>query len=795
MKPHAAPRLVLGASSLSIWDSPFLRKGEEADLRAFLAGAFSLPGIRSAEIDRARGLSRLRYEAGAEAAGLWRGLGRVLRSGAPGGGAASAEALFLEAPGPLRVRRIGGALTSFRLRADERGRLRIGHPLLRSRPGMRARLEEELAAAPEVSAFRHDPFTGDFLLRLEARDRAAETLALALERSWPRLLEGLEGPPSDRRFLTAGALLGVSLAASTVAPGLLPVAVAGVAAYGAPNALAALRDLRRGRVGLPALYASGWSFFLATRSPLTSSILAVLTQLWPRLARNRALEAQRAALAPWRRRPRSAWLVLAGGEEIEAPAESLRPGDLIVLRRGETVAADGRIERGFVAAAPAGSPQGARDKEPGERLKAGDRILDGEAFLRVERAAAESQAALVAASAPQGLLKRSPYLDAAERIANRNARPVLALAWGNLLATGVLRRSQGILRPDYATAPRLSARLSAQRGFIEALRGGALLHRPEALERLAEARIFVFDESAPLLARPLEIAGIEAQGAREDEISAWLAAGLEDLPDRAAHARKKLQPRGPIRRRAGSLWFEDRQGRRIELASGGYLAKIGLAQEAPAGTRPSVWVLRDGKRVGRVDFREGAARPAREALEALRASPGPALRLVYLSGAEDKAAEAFGAALGVDFARGGLTPEAKADLIRSFGQPAVWVGDGAAPASAPSIAASHASFSTAEASGEDAAEALLLSGLSGLVAARTAARRHRAAVAGDYRLIYATNLLALGGAFRFGFSGFQSGLLSNLGTAAIYARHARSLRRLTAEQDRRDRIAFREFST
>lgn len=794
MSPHPAPRIVLGASSLSIWRPAFLRKGEEAELRAFLAGAFSLPGVRAAEIDRTRGLSRLRYDAGGDAAALWRGLGRALRAG-PAEGAPSAAGLFLDGPGSIRVRRIGETLTTFRIRLEDPERLRIGHPLLRRRPHLRFRLEEELAAAPEVEAFRADPFTGDLLVRIGTGRRAAETLALALERSWPRLLAGLDGdggPPSAKRFAAAGALLGVSLAAATVAPGLAPLAVAGVAAYGAPNAIAALRDLRRGRVGLPALYASGWTFFLATRSPLTSSILAVLTQFWPWISRRKAVESQRAALAPWRRRPRAAWLVLEDGEAVETPVERLAPGDLVVLRRGETVAADGRIERGFVATAPAaGTTEPARDKAPGEILRAGELVLDGEAFLRIERSAAESRAALIESMLPHGLFTHSPYLAEAERIANRNAKPALALAWGNLIATGVLRRSQGILRPDYATAPRLSAQLSAQRGFVEALRGGALFRNPEALERLSGAEVFVFDDGAPLTERPLEAA------AAEGEALAYLAAALEDLPERERFLRRKIGPRGPVRRRAGGLWYEDRKGRKIEILSGAYLAKIGLAQETDpedSPARPPVWVRRDGSFVGRVDFREGAPRPARAALEALRRSPGRAIRILHLSREDKDSVAAFGEALGADFAIGGLTQEEKAGIIRGLGRPAVWIGDGADPASAPVLAASQASFSTAEASAQEAADALLLTGLQGLIAARAAAQRHRAAVSGDYRLLYATNLLALAGALRAGFGGFQSGLLSNLGTGAIYARHAQRLNGLRRDQERRARVALREFS-
>ncbi len=788
------PQIILGASGVSILRPSFLRVGEEAALRAFLERAFSVDEVETVEIDRARGLSRIRSEPGGARAEFWRRLGRALRLG---GGGISAEAVFLEAPGPIKVGRFGETLTTFRARLDDPERLRIGHPLLRRRPDLRFRLEEELAASPEARGFRWDPITAELSVRLASGDRGGERLLGELETAWPRLLEGLDGPPSNRRLATAGAILGVSLAASTVAPGLLPVAVAGVALYGAPNLVAAAKDLRHGRVGLPALYASGLTFFLATRSPLTSALLAALTQLWPWLAKGEVLRSQRELLAPWRRLPNRAWLVLPGGEELETRAAHLAPGDLVALRRGGSVPADGRIERGFVAVAEAAANGAPADKQAGDLLRAGELILDGEAFLRVERTAAESRAAIVAGFLPHGPFTRLPSLEAVERAANRNAKPALALAWGNLAATGVLRRSQGALRPDYVTAPRLSAQLSAQGAYVEALRGGALFLRPGALDRLAEADVVVFDDSAPLIDSPVEFAGVAAQGASRAEVEAYAAAIL-GLPPPDRRKRLAFWPRGPVRRRAGAVWWEDRAGRRVEIATSAGLAKRGLrpsdslALEEEAH-RP-LWVLRDEALIGRVDFRQGAARPARALLDKLRDSPGRALRFVHLAQGDKAEAEALGAALGVDDVLGGLSPEEKARVIRGFGRKAFWIGDGANPALAPVVAASHASLSTAEPSFAEQADALLLTGLEGAVAARAAVQKRRATLSADRRLVYAANLLGVAGAFRAGFGGFQSGLLSNGGTAVVYARHARRLAALRREANLRAWAILREFS-
>lgn len=831
-------RIVLGASNVSIWGFPLLQDTAEAELRDFLARAFSLPEVEAVELDRGRRLGRVRHAARGDLGGFWRRLGATLRVGAseeaPGGPPSAAD-LFLRAPGPTRVRRIGATLTTFRARIDAPDRLRIGHPLLRRRPGLRFRLAEELAALPGVREFHANPLTADFTILLDSRPRSAERLMRELERAWPRLLDGVDGPVSSRRLAISGGLLAVSVAGTFAVPALLPVAVLGIAVYGAPNLVAAARDLRRGKVGLPALAATGLVFFIATRSPLTSSLLSTITQAWPVIARDRAIASQRRLLAPWRRRPRWAWRVLEDGAEIEVPVETLRAGDLVVLRRGEVAPVDGRIERGFVTTAEAGAAAGEPvECQAGERLDAGALVLDGEATLRVSRPAAASTAALIEARLPRGPLRDMPSYEAARARAERNVKPALALAFYRLAVTRTLRPSRGIIRPDYLTGPMLGAALSAEHGFVDALRSGTLFLRPGALDPLAEADVFVLDDSAPLLERPIEIARATGSGVSRVELlslaatafarsDAPLARALRAASGLGAEASASAGPLAspPIRRRAGCLSYTEAAGGLIEVASSSYLLRGGLGSvearlraeddlaraadavgakgdakgEPRRGAPAPLWVLREKRPIGRIEFRLGPPRPARSALDRLRAARGPAPRILLLSAGDKDETAALGTALGTDFAIGGLSPVEKAHVIRGLGRRAVWIGDGATPRSAPGIAASEVSLSTAAPSASEQADGLLLGrALDGVLAARAAARRRRAALAADSRLVYGFNLAAAGGALAGLFGGFDSGLISNSGTAVILANHLRRLDALAREQDQRVRATLRAFS-
>ncbi len=95
------------------------------------------------------------------------------------------------------------------------------------------------------------------------------------EKAWPRLLEGLDGPPSTTRFVAAGGLFALAYTGQYLVPALRPVALAAVAIYGAPNFINAGKQVRRGRIGLSLLYSTITVFTLLSGMPFSSAVMAV----------------------------------------------------------------------------------------------------------------------------------------------------------------------------------------------------------------------------------------------------------------------------------------------------------------------------------------------------------------------------------------------------------------------------------------------------------------------------------------------------------------------------------------
>lgn len=813
MSRGTALRMAVTDGGVSIWSAELFGHEQPTRARDFLARAFAVPEVELVELRRASAFGRIRYAA-ASPSSVLKKLGLVLRSTANGSQGSEAEPIDVThvhldgpSPAPIHVSRIGGVLSTWRARRQEPGSLRLWHPFLRNRRDVAFRLEEELGSIQGIREFRVSALSAGVSIRFDESRTTVGHLIRELELAWPRLCEGLEGPPSGKRLVVAAGLTALAYTGQYVAPAVRPFALAGVALYALPNVANAAKQLTRGEVGLYALYTTGLAFMLYTGMPLTASVMATLMQLWPQLGHGKLVRIQRRVFV--RQRPALARLQHAGGER-EVYADELRSGDSIVVRRGEVIPADGVVTGGAAAifAAPPLGGNHIEDRVVGDAVLAGASVYDGSLVLRVERAGARTSARHIASLLPRGALLGLPSSLEAERIANRNARPALALSAITLLATRTVLPGQAVLRPDYATAPRLSAQLSALQAIARGSRRGILFKNLAALDRLARADVFVIDDTAGLERRQIEARVRALNGGSPESVLSLALAALDAAQGERGRAlaalaaqRQVVAPGAEgVERAAGVTRYRDRAGSTIELATAGYLAalQIKVPPALPDGPVPSevallraepppreqeaallrpLWVLREREVVGVVSFARTGVSVGRRVVAALREQRRRA-RILYLSRSGQPEVQAFADALGIEYSRGELARDRQAAFIRELGPGTVWVGDGADVEAREPIAASGLSISVAQLSRapDDAADVLLpLHGLASLPELLQLGDAHAQRLARDYRSVYTANLLGLAGAFGAGLNGLQVGLLSNLGTAVVYSRHAMAL--------------------
>lgn len=790
-------------------------------LREFLSRAFSLPETKSVVLEHGKALAEIRFEPDGAGAQPWLRLAKVLKGhtadrtiGLLPSIPVSAESLALDgdaADGRVRITRTGNTLSSWRVRAFSSERLRISHPKLQRRD-IAFRLQEHLASTHGVTSYRTIP--SGFEVDIDPSVISAEQLVGAFERAWPQLLRGFEPPAFPTKLVLSIALLAGAVTAQYVVPALTPFVLVAAATYGFPNVLGALRQLRRGQIGLPVLYATGLGFMLWTRSPLSSAIMAVFMQTWPRIAEWASHSIARSLFLGQRRKV--VWArKRADGEDVIVASDDIVAGDLICVRTGEYVPADGIVEDGLAAIDEDmfTGVAGAIDKAPGDAVHAATFVRAGEIVVRVTAAGENTAARIIAARLPRGELINLPSSAQAEYVANRNAKPALALAVACMLATRAVRPSQALIRPDYATGPRLSAQLSSLSAIATAVRHGIFVKTHSAIDRLLAANVYVFDESAYLSGKALVVAGVQpADAGNEFEVLKFAAAAFATRTDQRALAlseelaRQGIVVSAPARRRrlAGAIRFDSASGAEIDVASTAYVARSQLpipgslvallaADLGTNGTQDveqrAVWVIRDGRIFGAVRFAREAVIAPSVITNLARANRGS--QFIYLSSAPQRVAAAAAKSAGIETVFGGLSDDEKADKVRTISRKTVWIGDGAHPANRSSLQASAVSISTAglaDLNADRADVVLLQRHLTRIVNLRQIAHAHLARLRSDYRTVYLCNVAAAAGGFVAGFGGLQAGLASNFGTGLVLSSRWLELKSIIQDLKARDAV-------
>jgi len=817
----ASPIVRLSPASLSIKSELLFDPAWEATAREFLIRAFGVEEVDTVTFRRRKTRVDVRLSPTATASEVWPKLAAALR-GAPTRDrkehhVASLRLVESAAETAVRVTRHGDALTTWRVIQHRHDRVRFSHPALRRRAVFH-RFRMEVSSIYGVERLATNVLTASVWVSFDPDLINAQQLIRAVERSWPTLLEEITPPLSPAKLIVSGGLLGFAFWTQYIRPALRPYGVLAIVLYGLPNLIQAARDLFRGKIGLPMLYSTITAFVVLSGMPFSSGVMAVFMQSWPRLSERVALDYYDRHLFANARR-RFVWVRLRqnDGAEIRIDIDRLTAGDVFNLHAGDYIPVDGVVAEGFGAVDEdmVTGIMGAIDKSPGDRVYASTYLRTGTLAVRVLRDAGASSARVIAASLPIGPIARLPSSAEVERVANRNAKPAIAVAWLNLAATGELRVSQGLIRADYATGPRLSAQLSVVTGIAEGLRQGIFLRRPSALDRLLGSFVYVFDDSAQLERAMVAVASISTTGETDaGTVLSIATAAFARRGDARAKAllgesarRQIVLPQVQRRRRvAGAIRFEDESGALIEVATSAYadlaalvipdalarsLAEAGVelvpTREPPDPDIRPLWVARAGRVIGVVAFERrepfGAA-----VVETLRAR-NPNNRYVYLSSAPQARARAVAEDAGIETAIGGLDAAAKAEAIRELSRRAIWVGDGSAPQAQLSIAASAVSVSTGGVATllDDKADVILLkSDLDGLITVRKLARAHLARLRADYRKVYTANLIGTAGAFVAGFGSLEANLTSNFGSGLVLASRWSGLRSLARAFEYRD---------
>ena len=574
------------------------------------------------------------------------------------------------------------------------GRMRLRAPF-RFGSRMANELADQLDAIPGIEGVRVNPRTGSVLLLYA--NATARNAACALLASRPVVPATVEAELPAVRDETSGLSLRPLLWYVFVRP-LLPFAVRVVTAFSAalPFLVKGATSLFRGKVNVDVLDASAIGISLLRRDFKTVSLLTLLLGFGEALeqwTRKKSLDSLAESLAL---DTDTAW-VRRDGVEISVPLKDLRESDLVVVRAGSAIPVDGVVFEGEAAvnqASMTGEPLGVL-RSAGAAVFAGTVVEEGELVVRVTGVGDGTRLRQIVRFIEESESLKAGVQGKAERLADAVVPFSFLLAGAVWLFTRNPARAAAVLLVDYSCALRLATPLAILAAMREGVGHGVLVKGGRFLEALASTDTVVFDKTGTLTeSRPRVVDVVPAPGFLRDDVLRLAACLEEHFPHPVARAvvRKAeeenlhhLEEHTEVEYVVAHGIASRLHGERVLIGSRHYIhhdEKVdveGMRSTIDALTekgRSLLYLAINGKLAGIIGIEDPLRAESTAVVERLRAG---GMRVVMLTGDDERTASAVAGRLGIDEYRAQVLPADKASVIRKLqaeGRTVLMVGDG-----------------------------------------------------------------------------------------------------------------------
>ncbi|WP_434319023.1 Copper-exporting P-type ATPase B, putative copB (plasmid) [Leifsonia sp. P73] len=388
-----------------------------------------------------------------------------------------------------------------------------------------------------------------------------------------------------------------------------------------------------------------------------------------------------------------------GESTVSVPPAELQRGDLVVVRPGGRVPADGRIVSGTASMDESmitGESRTVR-RDVGDPVVAGTVATDS--GLRIEITAVGDDTALAGI---QRLVSDAQNSSSrAQRIADTAAGWLFWFALGSAVITALIWTMIGL--PDEAVvrtitvlviacphALGLAIPLVVSIATERAARGGVLIKDRLALESMRTVDTVLFDKTGTLTKGEPTVTAIQTAGSiQQDELLALAAAAETDSEHPLARAIVSAAGSHSLTVPAASN-FESSPAVGVSATVDGHRVQVGgpnlLGQEnADELDDVEAWradgaiilhVLVDGQVAGALKLADEVREESRQAVQALQAQK---VQVVMITGDAEAVAKSVATELGIDRYFAGVRPEdksAKVKELQAEGRKVAMVGDG-----------------------------------------------------------------------------------------------------------------------
>lgn len=488
------------------------------------------------------------------------------------------------------------------------------------------------------------------------------------------------------------------------------------------NSLIALGSCSAWGYGVYGLFACGESMAFES----AASVVAFISL--GKYLEARTFQKTRKAVDGLRRLLPETAVLAEGNTEREVRADSLKAGDTVIVRTGESIPADGIIAEGEAAvdlSVVTGESMPA-DLAVGDEVFGGAIVVAGFMKVRVVHAGRESMAARMVRMVREAGLDKVPIARIADRISFYFVPLVVLLAFGTLAGwllygadvSFAFDRMLSVLVVSCPCALGLATPIAVMLGAERGARLGILFKSAAVFEIEESVDTVVFDKTGTMTEGHPEVDRfLLAEGVMPEELFS-VAAALERNSEhplarsvvRAAEDRNVVVPaaKNPHIHTGRGITGEV-DGVSCIAGNAAFLEEMGVElplREASADT--PIELSRGGKWIGCLFLRDLVRSDAKEAVSTLKRN---GIRVVLLSGDRKEVVDSVARYLGIDQTIAEVLPDGKAEFIREMrrrGRCVVMVGDGVNDAPALSVADLGVAFGSGTDIAMDAADVALL---------------------------------------------------------------------------------------
>ena len=395
-------------------------------------------------------------------------------------------------------------------------------------------------------------------------------------------------------------------------------------------------------------------------------------------------------------------VVERNGQEVTVPIEQVKKGDIFLVRPGENVPVDGVILEGTSAlneAALTGESIPV-DKKPGDAVSAA--TLNQSGFIRCEatRVGEDTTLSQIIQMVSDAAATKAPIAKIADKVSGVFVPAVITIAVITMIvwllageSVGfALARGISVLVISCPCALGLATPVAIMVGNGMGAKNGILFKTAVSLEETGKVQIVALDKTGTITnGEPVVTDMVPAEGVAEESLLA-LAASLEKRSEHplakailkyAGEQQMTVEDVSEFEALPGNGLTAVRKG--VKLAGGNYAfirtqteVSENLLKQSEAlaqqGKTP-MFFAENGRLAGIIAVADTMKEDSRQAVSELR---NMGIRVVMLTGDNERTAKAIGAQAGVDDVIAGVLPDGKESVIRKLQQygKVAMVGDG-----------------------------------------------------------------------------------------------------------------------